>query len=400
MASGATTAAEGFAAAITVEDLERDPFPIYARLRDEAPVCFVPAVGLWLVTRWDDVQHVATHPEIFSADVASSPLTRTFGQNVLTLDGEAQKRIRATMDPAFRPRTVAGYAPAIVTPIAEGLLDRLAGRDSAELMAEYCEPASVLALGRVMGLDGIDAKTLRRWFADLATGGSNFEQDPAKQRIGDTASAEIDGVVAPILDRLEADPDGSVLARMLHEEPRSGGRLSRPEVLANLKLILLGGMQEPGHAIGIALWGLLSHPDQLALVRADPELLRGAVEEALRWHSPVGTQTRQVRAATTLGGVELSPGDAVAAVLASANRDERRFPEPERFDVRRRGAHAAFGLGAHHCAGAPLARHEVLLPLRLLLERLGERLRLDPAHAVELRGWEFRAPVALHVRWD
>jgi cytochrome P450 len=388
-----------FADAITVADLERDPYPVYRRLRDDAPVCHVPAVGLWLVTRWDDVQHVATHPELFTADVDSSPLTRTLGQNVLTVDGDAWRRVRATLDPAMRPKAVAGYAPAVIEPIAARLLARFEGRGSAELMAEYCEPASVLALGEVMGLGGIDADTLRRWFADLAVGGSNFEADPEKQRIGDAASREVDEVVSPILDRLEHEPDRSVLAQMLHAQP-PGGRLGRGEVLANLKLILLGGMQEPGHALGIAIWALLTHPDALAEVCARPELLRGALEEALRWHSPVGTQTRQTTAPVEVGGVTLEAGSAIAAVLASANRDERRFPEPERYDIHRRGAHAAFGLGPHHCAGAPLARQEVLLPLSMLLDRLGDRLRLDPDHAVELRGWEFRAPLALHVRWD
>jgi cytochrome P450 len=265
-------------------------------------------------------------------------------------------------------------------------------------MAEYCEPVSVLALGAVMGLGDVDADTLRRWFGSLALGGANFESDPAKQEIADAASAEIDRRVTPLLDRLESEPDDSVLSQMLHIEP-NGGRLSKAEVLSNLKLILLGGMQEPGHALGITLWALLRNPEALAEVRADPQLLSSAVEEALRWHSPVGTQTRQVTERTEIAGVELEPGTVIAAVLASANRDERHWHHPERFDIYRAGAHAGFGLGAHHCAGAPLARHEVLLPLRLLLERL-PNLRLDDEHVVELSGWEFRAPLALHARWD
>ena len=388
-----------FAESITVEDLERDPFPIYARLRDEAPVCHLPAVELTLVTRWEDVHHVALHPELFTADVASSPLTRTLGQNVLTVDGERQKRIRATMDPAMRPRAVAAYAPQVIEPIARRHLGSIEPAGAAELMATYCEPVSVLALGAVMGLGDVDADTLRRWFGALALGGSNFESDPEKQAVADAVSAEIDERVMPLLERLEGEPDGSVLSDMLHIEPPTGGRLSKTEVLANLKLVLLGGMQEPGHALGIAVWALLTHADALAEVREDPSLVGGAVEEALRWHSPVGTQTRQVTQRTEIAGVVLEPGTVIAAVLASANQDERHWDDPQRFDVHRRGAHAAFGLGAHHCAGAPLARHEVRLPLAMLLERL-PALRLDPAHPVELSGWEFRAPQHLHVRWD
>ena len=379
---------------ITVEALEADPFPIYARLRDEAPVCFVPAVGLHLVTRWDDVQFVATHPDVFTADVDASPLTRTLGQNVLTVDGETHARMRAGMDAPMRPRPIAERAPDVIEPIARRHLDAMEARGpGADLMEAYCEPVSVLALGAVLGLGELDAATLRRWFGGLATGGANFEQDPAKQQLADATSAEVDERVSPILDRLERRPDGSLLAFMLAAEA------TRAEVLSNLKLILLGGMQEPGHALGICVWALLAHPGALDRVRADPSLAGRAVEEALRWHSPVGTQTRQVTRPVTLAGVELAPGDAIAAVLASANRDERHWARPDAFDLDRRGAHAAFGLGAHHCAGAPFARHEVRLPLELLLERF-PRLRLEDDRPVELRGWEFRAPTALHVRWD
>jgi cytochrome P450 len=378
---------------LTVEALEADPFPIYARLRDEAPVCFVPAVGLHLVTRWDDVQFVATHPEIFTAQVDASPLVRTLGVNVLTVDGADHARMRAGMDAPMRPRAVEGYAPGVIEPIARRHLEAMAAGTGAELMAAYCEPVSVLALGAVMGLGDLDAETLRRWFGDLATGGANFEQDPEKQAVADATSAEIDARIGPLLDRLEREPDESVLSHML------AGDATRAEVLSNLKLILLGGMQEPGHALGICVWALLTHPETLARVRADHGLIRPAVEEALRWHSPVGTQTRQVTRPVTLAGVDLNAGDALAAVLASANRDERHWPDPDRYDIDRRGAHAGFGLGAHHCAGAPLARYEVRLPLEMLLDRF-PNLRLDPGHEVELSGWEFRAPTALHVLWN
>jgi cytochrome P450 len=378
---------------ITVEALEADPFPIYARLREEEPVCFVPAVGLHLVTRWGDVQHVATHPEIFTAEVDASPLVRTLGVNVLTVDGADHARMRAGMDAPMRPRAVEGYAPGVIEPLTRRHLDAMAAGTGAELMGAYCEPVSVLALGAVMGLGDLDAGTLRRWFGDLATGGANFEQDPEKQAVADATSAEIDARITPLLDRLEREPDESVLAHMLTADA------TRAEVLSNLKLILLGGMQEPGHALGICVWALLTHPETLERVRADHGLIRPAVEEALRWHSPVGTQTRQVTQPVMLSGVELQPGAALAAVLASANRDERHWPGADRYDIDRRGAHAGFGLGAHHCAGAPLARYEVRLPLQMLLDRF-PKLRLDRGHDVELSGWEFRAPTALHVRWD
>jgi cytochrome P450 len=192
---------------------------------------------------------------------------------------------------------------------------------------------------------------------------------------------------------------GAVGQELVHEE---AGDLARVVIVGEPRLggerVVVEPRQEPGHALGIALWALLQHPEALAEVRAQPELLDGAVEEALRWHSPVGTQTRQVTERTEVAGVTLEPGTVIAAVLASANQDERHWQQPERFDIHRTGAHAAFGLVAHHCAGASLARHEVRLPLRLLLERL-PRVRLD-AEPVELSGWGSGRRWRLHARWD
>ena len=356
--------------------------------------------GCALVTRWDDVQHIATHPELFTAEVDSSPLARTLGVNVLTLDGDAQRRIRATIDPSMRPRAVEATAPDIILPIAERHLAAFAGARSRRADERVLRAGLGARAGRAcMGLGDLDADTLRRWFGDLAAGGANFEDDPEKQRLGDAASAEVDELVGPILDRLEREPDGSVLSQMLHEEP-PGGRLTRAEVLANLKLILLGGMQEPGHALGITLWALLSHPGALAAVRDDRALLRGAVEEALRWHSPVGTQTRQVTEDAEVGGVTLERGATPGggAVLG----------QPRRPPLGARRA-SSTSTAAARTPGSASAR--TTAPARRLRgTRCACRwsccstdcpgLRLDPDHEVELRGWEFRAPTALHVRWD
>ncbi|MEO9175080.1 MAG: cytochrome P450, partial [Gaiellales bacterium] len=170
-----------FAESITVEALERDPYPIYARLRREPP-SFVPAVNVWMLTRWADVDLAGSRPDLFTAHTPRSPVELTFGSpTVLTCDGEVHKELRASIDPKFRPRAVDGYVDGLIEPIAAGLLDRFAGRGSAELMAEYLEPISVLGLGQVLGLGDVDGDTLRRWFAGLAQGATNYECDPAKQ---------------------------------------------------------------------------------------------------------------------------------------------------------------------------------------------------------------------------
>jgi cytochrome P450 len=383
---------------ITVEDLERDPYPIYDRLRAEEPVSWVEAVGLWLVTRWEDVEHVDHYPEVFTAETDPSTLNRTFGKNLLGSEGPYHKRIRSIIEPAFRPGAVRPYADDLIAPIVHELIDGFAERGEVELAHAFCEPLSVRVLKHALGLREIGDDTLRHWFEDLATGAANFEGDPEKQAVADAASREVNETVRPLLSRLERDPDDSILSRMLRSEV-DGQRLSPEEIQSNLKVMIVGGMQEPGDAIGIALWALLSHAEQAEEVRRDPGLIKPAVEEALRWHSPVGTSTRQTTQPASVAGIELEQGALIAAVVSSANRDERRWTDPDRFDIHRReGAHLAFATGSHHCVGAWLARLEARTAFRVLFERL-PNLRLDGDDPIELSGWEFRRPLRLDVRW-
>jgi cytochrome P450 len=202
-----------------------------------------------------------------------------------------------------------------------------------------------------------------------------------------------------VLDRLETEPDGSVLSWMLHHE-QDGRRMTRDQIVANTKLMLSGGLQEPRDVIALTLWALGTNPDQLEEVQRDRSLVKAAVEETLRWAGPVGTSTRQATGATELAGVPLDEGALLGAVLSSANRDPRRWTAPDRFDVHRReGAHLAFAIGTHFCLGAWFGRYLSRVSLDLLLDRL-PGLRLDPDRPVTLRGWEFRAPDSLWVRWD
>lgn len=387
-----------WADAITVEDLDRDPYPLFARMRREAPVCFVPAVQLWFVTRWADVEFAATHPESFDSAVTPSPIDRTMGgESILMLDGEPQKRLRAMLDPSLRPRVVEATTPGLIEPLVAELLDGLEGRDEVELMAELFEPVSVLGLGRVLGLGHLNGDTLRRWFHGLAQGAINFEDDPARWAISDAIGAEIDRELAPVFEQLAREPDGSTIATMLD---RATGSLDErvAQILPTLKVILLGGMQEPGHAVGTTLAGLLEY-GQLAEVAAAPEeLVPLAIEEGLRWVSPIGTQTRHARIATELGGVPIPAGANLALLVSSANRDESVWgDDADRFDFHRpRRNHAAFGFGPHYCSGHYFSRVQMRIVLQRLLERFPQ-LTGNPAKPVTWSGWEFRAPRTLDV---
>ena len=391
--------ATGIGETITLAELDRDPYPLYARLRAEEPVSWAPAVNLWLVTRWEDVQAIGLDHATFSTDLADSTLTRTLGRHMMHADDAYHQRVRAIVEPALQPGGVRARAEAVVPQLIERLIADFREHGEVDLVEAFSEPLSVRALQHVIGIQDVSEQLPRRWFIGLAAGGSNFERDPGKQALGDAASREVDATLAPLLDRLEHEPDGSLLSAMLHSSAGSE-RLTRAEIGANIKLTIIGGMQEPRDVIGTALFGLLSNPEQATALRAEPALARKAVEEAMRWISPVGTLTRETATDVSLSGVTLPAGTRVGAVLASANRDERHWTKPDRFDLQRReGPHLAFGVGPHFCVGAWLARYEARLALATLFEQL-PNLRLDPERPPTFRGWEFRGPTDLHLRWD
>jgi cytochrome P450 len=387
---------------VTVADLERDPYPIYARLRRDAPVCYVPAVELWLVTRWEDVVAGAEDPASFPASFPGSPLDRTLGgPSVLTVDGDEHERQRAPMEGTLRPKKIEERAPAVVRRIADGLIDAFAGQGGVELMSAFCEPLSVLSLAEVIGLRGLDVTTLRRWFHEIAAGTSNYEGEPTKQIAADATSAEVDATLRAQFEDQLAHPDGTMVSDMLHAE--TGGVDDRMRAfMPTLKLALIGGLQEPGHGLGTTVVGLLRHAEQLAAVRSDPDaLVRKAVDEGIRWVSPIGTQGRCAGPDVELRGVRIPEDEGVGFMVPSANRDEIVWgPTADEFDLfRPRHANAAFGFGPHFCVGHQLARVQMRLGLRRLLERL-PGLRLDPDGEVSYAGWEYRGPVEIPARWD
>jgi cytochrome P450 len=251
----------------------------------------------------------------------------------------------------------------------------------------------------MLGLDEVPWQDILRWNEGMMPGLANFEGDPDKQAPADRASAELGTAIERVMDRLEGEPDGSVLSWMIRYDV-DGDRMTREEIVANTKLMLSGGLQEPRDLIALTVWSLGCHPQQLERVSEDRSLVKAAVEETLRWAGPVGTSTRQTTRATTLAGVPLEEGALIGAVLSSAGRDPARFTEPDRYDVgRKEGAHLAFAIGSHFCLGAWFGRHLARVSLDVLLDRL-PNLRLDPDRAATLSGWEFRAPDSTWVRWD
>ncbi|MFM8895088.1 MAG: cytochrome P450, partial [Actinomycetales bacterium] len=354
----------------------------------------------WLVTRAAEVEVVCSQTDLFTAEAPDSPVDLSFGgPTLMTMDGAAHLELRRALDARFRPRIVTTYIDELVTPFAEQALATLLakGDRQAELMHEYFEPISVLSLGKVLGLGQLTADRLQLWFHGLAMGATNFEQDAAKQAASDATAADIDRELRPMMARLQAEPDESTIAAMLTSGCPMGQARSIDAVMPSLKVILLGGMQEPGHAAGSCLAGLLTHPDQLAWLRANPERWDDAVHEALRWMAPIGTQQATALRDVPLAGAVIPQGALVSAVVSSACHDETLFEDPARFDITRtRKPNAAFGYGPHVCAGHQFARDLERISLRMLVEAMPD---LELTEPVIFRGWEFRAPAALRVRW-
>ncbi|MCA0273017.1 MAG: cytochrome P450 [Proteobacteria bacterium] len=386
-----------YADTITIDSLERDPYPIYARLRREEPLIPVPAANCWFATRWKDIEAINRSPD-FTAASDDAPVNEAFGRpNVLTSEGPDHTALRTGIDAHYKPKKVAGYIEALVRPIAEAQLAAFRASDDNDLMSLYFEPISALSLARSFGLTEVDVATLRRWFHGLSQGAINFERDPARAADCARAVAEIEAILLPFLARLAQNPDGSPLSHLLHSGIEEGKTRAPEYILPTVKVTLLGGMQEPGHGAGSTLTGLLANPEQLQDLRQNLDtLLPQAIDEGLRWVAPIGTMMRTALRDTMVNDIPVPEGAAVSCIMASANRDEARFPEPDSFNIHRpQTAHMSFGAGAHFCAGKWFAKAQIEIALRVLFEACPD-LRLAGA-APDFRGWEFRAPTSLRI---
>jgi cytochrome P450 len=389
-------------ASVTVEELEADPYPIYAQLRTHAPVAYMPCLDTWMVTSWSLVEAACTDPERFPAHVEHSPTNRALGGvSMMTTDGDPAKQRRRPFDPTLRPRAIEATMPATFERLCDERLAAIAGAGSADLVPDYFEPVSVLSLAHVMGLgDAVDAPTLVRWFGGLAAGVSNYEDDPAKTAHSAAISAEIDEATRPLFEARLADPDEGLISHLVHAADGSlDERLAF--ILPSFKLVLLGGLQEPAHGGATITERLLRHPDQAGAMRADPALVPAAVEEGLRWTAPIGNLLRGVAPGTTFGGVAFPPDARAILVVAAANRDREAWgPTADEFDIHRpRRANLSFAIGPHYCIGHFFARALLAVAVRRLFDRF-PRLRLDPDHEPVYRGHEYRSPKTLRVLVD
>jgi cytochrome P450 len=368
-----------------------DPYRAYRRLRDEQPVvrCDMWMGPGYLVTRYDDVRTVLTEPETYSAHANANGIGLVMGRTILEMDGREHTRHRGIIAPAFVPMALRSDLPQVIAGIADELVDRIAGDGHAELVTQFTSTIPIRVIAHVIGIPMEDYTIFHAWGLDII----GFTSDPPRAF---AAARQLVAFLTPLLAARRAAPRADLLSRLAHAEV-DGERLTDEEIFSFLRLLLPAGAETTFRLIGNLLHALLCHPRSLAAVRDDEARLSGAIEEALRWESPVQYAARETTRPTMLGGVELPAAAQVLVALGSANRDERRFAEPDSFQLDRQPEdHMAFGFGRHFCVGAHLARLEAHTAVRTLLHRLPD-LRLADDAEPRIVGLAFRSPTALPV---
>ncbi|HVV13682.1 cytochrome P450 [Amycolatopsis sp.] len=373
---------------------------ILAGLRAAKPYAVVPFAGVRavLLLTHELVSAAFKDEETFPAS-AVYPLTTgpVLGRTLQCMTGREHRVNRAIASPPFRRSRVQEYIDPVLAPLAHELIDGFAGRGEAELVAEFTSRYPVLVISRLLGLPPEDERTVRRWANDLF----HFPFEPAKAL---AASREFTGYIIPALRRRRTDP-GDDLISLLVTESAEGERLTDEQVLSFLRLLFPAGADTTMLALANTLTALLAHPDQLELVRSDPdEHLRWAVWEGLRWEPPVGLLPRACPRATTWRGIDIPARTPMIFSINAALRDPAVYPEPHRFDLtRRETAMLAFGQGPHVCVGTWLALAELNTALRILLDRLpGLELKQGTENEARIRsqvGVALRGPGVLPVRW-
>ena len=378
----------------------RDPYPELALARSTHPVQRLDMSNMphddghpvFFVYRYEDVFEVLRDGETFSSgQIIELIMGDVMGKHImLGMDNPEHGRYRALVATAFKQKTLARWESEMVEPTASDLIDAFAGRGHAELVREFTFPYPTKVTASLLGLPREDYKQFQRWSIGILNVLSQRDQAIA-------ASAEVKEYLAGILAERRREPREDLISDLAQAE-LNGERLTDEEIFSFLRLLLPAGVETTYRSTGNLLFSLLSRPDQLEAVRADRSLVPQAIEEALRFETPLLNITRLATRDTVLSGVEIPAGSTVLVMLAAANRDETRWPDPDRFDIfREPKLHISFGQGPHICIGMHLARIEMRVALNLLLDRL-PGLRLDPAgDDPHIRGQVFRSPTSLPV---
>jgi cytochrome P450 len=380
-------------ATVTLEQLEDDPHPILAQLRDREPVSWLPVLEGWLVTRNDLALRVIRDAATFTVDDARFSTAQVIGPSMLSLDGDVHARHRAPFAPPFRPLAVRDRFGPLVSEETGRLIGELEPVGAAELRRAFAGPLAAAMVTRALGLGREEVPAVLAWYDAIVAAVTEITAGRPPPASGQEAFEALRQRLIGVIRRHD---ETSLLGTAA-----SGSELTDDQIVSNAAVLLFGGIETTEGMIANAMLALLERPDQLATVVADLELVDPAIEESLRLEPAAAVVDRYAVGDVELEGASIAHGDLVRVSIAAANRDPAVFPDPDAFDLGRHNGkrHLAFAHGPHVCVGVHLARLEARTGLRSLLRRL-PALRLDPARPARVRGLVFRKPPALHVVWD
>lgn len=388
-------------------DVIENPYPKFAEMRAQAPVHagdFRAMFGLprdstladmphWTVVAHREVMEVLGDQATYGNKIYERNLGKGFGRSITTMDPPEHPRYRKLFQKAFTPVAIANWGDTLVKPVIEGLVEGFVGEGKAELVRHFTTRFPFHFIYSQLDLPEEDRDTFHK-LAVALTCIANYPKEGAE------ASRKLGDYMALLL-RERRGGKGTDLITLVANAEIDGGRLPEEVMVGFFRQLMNAAADTTYRGSSNLLAGLLANPEQLEAVRQDRKLIPQVIEEGLRWETPVVSLQRCTTKAVTLGGVELPEGAALDVVIGSANRDERQFQDPERFDIQRKGQRqVAFGFGPHVCIGQHLARVEITVALNALLDKL-PNLRLDPDKSVPVvRGLALRAADAIHVRWD
>jgi cytochrome P450 len=385
-----------------------NPYPLYERLRTEAPVHWDPYLHAWVVTRYADVVTVLHHfsanrtptPEQFAAIGLAElgPLAQVMVKQMLFMDAPDHTRLRGLASTAFTPARVESLRSHIKE-ILDNLLEPLLDTGRMDVIADLAAPLPAIVTAEMMGVPTSDANQLKDWSADFAEVLGNFQHNPDRASRTLKCVEEMTSYFRDAISRMRTEPREGLINALLTAEI-DGDRLTEEEIIANCIVTMVGGQETTTNLIGNGVLTLLRHPDELERLRNDLTLIPSAVEELLRYESPSQHTARICREDTELGGKLIHKGQAVIAVMGAGNRDPERFPHPDRLDLGRTdNRHLAFGWASHFCFGAPLARIEGQLTFEAIVRRMSN-LALETGDLVWRDNLGLRGLTSLPVTFE
>ena len=385
-----------------------NPYPLYRRLRSEAPVHWDPYLHAWVVTRYADVVTVLHHfsanrtptPEQFAAMGLSElgPIAQMMTRQMLFMDAPAHTRLRGLATMAFTPARVEVLRSHIRS-ILDDLMAPLLRAGRMDVIGDLAAPLPAIVTAEMLGVPTSDCDRLKAWSADFAEVLGNFQHNPDRASRTLKCVEEMTVYFREAIRRMKAEPRAGLINSFMTAE-LDGDRLTEDEIIANCIVTMVGGQETTTNLIGNGVLSLVRHPQQLQRLRKDLSLIPSAVEELLRYESPSQHTARICPEDTELGGKIIRKGQAVIAVMGAGNRDPERFPDPDRLDLGRTdNRHLAFGWASHFCFGAALARIEGQLVFEALASRTAN-LVLEPRPIVWRENLGLRGLTALPVTFE